>query len=145
MGTLQRTWIPVPAPTMADHKCLQLPFQRIRRPLLASMGTACTWYIDLHASKVHICRNQTFNGYFIFTVFPKSKKFREFLLLVAMVAGCPGCSPLASHHSKHRSACLLGLPLTPSTLRLCFKTIFKVLGNLKPRLAPHPPSFSSTG
>lgn len=40
--------------TVVINNCLELQFQEIQHLLLASVGTGCTWYTDIHVGQTPI-------------------------------------------------------------------------------------------
>ena len=55
----------VPSTHMAMNNSLELQFQGIRCPLLASVETACTWCTYVHASKTQVAYLlELYNDYF---------------------------------------------------------------------------------
>lgn len=48
----------IPISHVVTHSHLQLQFQRIQCPLLVSIGTACTWCINMYVSKTLIYKNK---------------------------------------------------------------------------------------
>lgn len=57
LATLPEDHSSSPSTHTMTHNHLQFLFQSIQCPLLASVGSACTWYTDMHSGK-HPCTYQ---------------------------------------------------------------------------------------